>query len=184
MRSGTSKPDAISELRRSAVMASSPKALGELETLRRKHSSQTRSCIGRLRFSVCSLVLTRFNLPLSTGENSPPPDQTSTPITGHDRPPWTSLGRRSRFLRGVAHAQGRILGHLWWRQSAPPWSVPAFRPPRRKSLGLNRLPLVLARLRPLRIETRGGSISAIWSEHTLPDIVPPFVPPSDLNSDT
>ena len=123
-------------------------------------------------------------MPLPTGETSPPPGQHRHRQTGRERPPWTTLGRRSRFLRGVAHAQDRFLGHLWRRQSAPPWSVAAFGAPRCKSLALNRLPLVPARLPPLRVETPGGSISTVWSEHTLPNVVPLFVPPCDQNSDT
>lgn len=49
--------------RRSAVFALSPSSLKRSrisKPSRRQYSSQTRSCVGRLRFSVCSLALTRM----------------------------------------------------------------------------------------------------------------------------
>ena len=47
---------AIGGLRALAFLAESPK---HLEPWRSQYSSQAFSCVGRLRFSVCSLVLTR-----------------------------------------------------------------------------------------------------------------------------
>src|SRR5207245_9577034 len=47
---------------RSTVFALSPSSLNRSTTSypsRRQYSSQARSCVGRLRFSVCSFVLTR-----------------------------------------------------------------------------------------------------------------------------